>query len=65
MLGKSTANYASSNYDALLIGWASRPVRPNVSINFGTIQYMSSGSASKNILTGATKNWIITDGGQI
>jgi surface protein len=65
MIGKSTADYSSANYDALLIGWASRPVRPNVSINFGSIQYTAAASASRAILRSAPNNWTIADGGQI
>ena len=63
MSGKTTTNY--SFLTNIYNSWATQNVRTGVTINFGTIQYMSSGSASKNILTGATKNWIITDGGQI
>jgi len=65
MAGKTAANYSSANYDALLIGWASRPVRPNVSINFNTIQYTAAASASRAILRSAPNNWTIADGGQI
>jgi hypothetical protein len=63
MSGKTTTNY--SFLTNIYNSWATQNVRTGVTINFGTIKYMSSGSASKNILTGATKNWIITDGGQI
>ena len=62
---KSNLNYSSTNYDALLIGWASRPVKPNVSINFNTIQYTAAASASRAILRSAPNNWTIADGGQI
>lgn len=62
---KSNLNYSATNYDALLIGWASRPVRPNVSINFNTIQYTAAASASRAILRAAPNNWTIADGGQI
>jgi surface protein len=65
MSGKSNADYSSSNYDALLIGWASRPVKPNVSINFNNINYTIAALASRAILTSAPNNWTIVDGGQI
>jgi surface protein len=59
-IGLSTANY-----DALLIGWSSRPVRPNLAINFGTIKYSSAGVSARAILTSAPNNWTIVDGGEI
>jgi surface protein len=59
-IGLSTANY-----DALLIGWASRPVQPNLAINFGTIKYSSAAVAARAILTSAPNNWTIVDGGEI
>jgi surface protein len=65
MSGKSNTNYSSSNYDALLIGWASRPVKPNVSISFNNINYTIAASASRAILVSAPNNWTIVDGGQI
>ena len=55
---------STANYDALLIGWASQSVQPNVDFNAGSSQY-SSGSAemSRIALTSAPNNWTITDGG--
>lgn len=63
MLSKTNLNYSAANYDALLIGWASRPVKPNLSINFGTIKYTAAASAARAILTSAPNNWTIVDGG--
>jgi surface protein len=60
---KTFANYSSVNYNALLIGWASRPVRPNISINFGTIRYTAAASAARAVLTGSPNFWTIIDGG--
>jgi len=57
-IGLSTANY-----DALLIGWASRPVRPNLPINFGIVKYSGAAVAARAILTSAPNNWTIVDGG--
>jgi surface protein len=65
MGGKSNTNYSSSNYDALLIGWASRPVKPNISISFNNINYTIAASASRAKLVSAPNNWTIVDGGQI
>jgi surface protein len=56
-------DFSTANYDALLNGWASRTVKPSVSINFGTIKYTSAASASRAILTGAPNSWTIVDGG--
>jgi surface protein len=63
MAFKTAANYSSANYDAILNGWSSRPVKPSISINFGTIKHTSAGTAGKAILTGAQNNWTIIDGG--
>jgi hypothetical protein len=65
MLGKTDTDYSSTNYDALLNGWASRTVVSARSINFGTIKYSSAASASRSILTSAPNNWTIVDGGQL
>jgi hypothetical protein len=65
MLGKTDADYSSTNYDALLNGWASRPVVSARSINFGTIKYSAAASASRAILTSAPNSWTIVDGGQL
>jgi surface protein len=58
-------SYSVANYTDLLIGWASRPVRPNISIRFSNNKYTSAASASRAILTSAPNNWTIADGGQI
>lgn len=65
MNGKTDADYSSTNYDALLNGWASRPVVSARSINFGTIKYSAAASASRAILTSAPNSWTIVDGGQL
>jgi len=65
MQGKTFEDYSSANYDALLIGWSSRPVQPNLAINFGTIKYSSASIAARAILTSAPNNWTIVDGGLI
>ena len=63
MQGKTSANFSSANYNALLIGWASRPVKPNISINFGTIKYTSAATEARAVLTGSPNFWTIIDGG--
>lgn len=51
------------NYSNTLIGWASRPVKPNISINNAPLKYNSSAIAARAILTSAPNNWTISDGG--
>jgi hypothetical protein len=65
MTNKIFSDYSSTNYDALLNGWILNGVKPNLSINFGTIKYSSAASASRAILTSAPNNWTIVDGGQL
>jgi surface protein len=62
---KTFNDYSVANYDALLNGWASRPVVSGRSINFGTIKYSAAASASRAILTSAPNSWTIVDGGQV
>jgi surface protein len=64
MQQKTTANFSTTNLDAIYNGWSSRPVQPNKSISFGTAKYTSAGLAGRNILTGSPNFWTITDGGQ-
>ena len=54
---------SATNLDAIYNGWSSRPVKPNLSINFGTAKYTSASSAGKAILTTSPNNWTCTDGG--
>ena len=63
MTGKTPATFSATNLDAIYNGWSSRPVKPNVSITFGTAKYTAAGQAGKDILTGAPNNWTIIDGG--
>ena len=63
MLGKTFNDYSTANYDALLIGWATRNVRPNQLLNMGTIKYTSAAVSARNTLTSAPNNWTIIDGG--
>jgi surface protein len=63
MSNKTFANYSAANYNALLIGWASRPVQPNITISFGTIRYTSAASVARAVLTGSPNFWTIIDGG--
>jgi surface protein len=59
----------TTNYDNLLIGWASLPsVQPNVTFDASNSFYSASPSAAataRNILTSPPNNWTITDAGPI
>jgi surface protein len=55
----------STNYDALLNGWASRPVVASRSFHGGTSKYGLGAVASRAVLTGAPNLWTIADGGAI
>jgi surface protein len=63
MANRTFNDYSTANYDALLIGWASRPVKPNLSINFGTIKRTAASTSALAVLTSAPNNWTIVDGG--
>jgi hypothetical protein len=65
MVGKSTANYPASQLDDIFNSWSFWSVQPNVSINFGLIEYTSAGVAGRGILTNLTNNWSISSGPQI
>ena len=62
---KNSSNFSAANYDALLIAWASRPVKPNINIDFAAIKRTTASDAAKTILTSAPNNWTIADGGLI
>lgn len=54
---------ASGNYDALLLGWAARPVlQSGVSFSGGVSQYSGAAAAARQSLID-TYEWVITDGG--
>ena len=64
MQSKTFADFSTTNLNAIYNGWSSLPsLQPSININFNTIKYTAAGSAGKAILTGATYNWTITDGG--
>ena len=61
----NSANYSTANYDNLLLGWSQRTVQSDVTADFGSIQYSSTGRPGRDILTDPPNNWTINDGGQI
>jgi len=54
---------STTNYNSLLISWASQNVKTGVSINFGTSQYTAGSDAATARATLVSKGWTITDGG--
>lgn len=66
MESKTSSDYSTANYDALLNGWSLQTLQPSVTAKFGTIQYtIVVASAARTILTTAPNNWTIIDGGGI
>ena len=59
---------STTNYDALLVGWAAQTVQPDVTFDGGNSFYSafpSAAAVAKNTLTSGPNNWIITDAGPI
>lgn len=63
MAAKTNLNYSASNLDLIYQKWSLLAVKPNLTINFGTIKYTAAGSSGRLVLTSAPNNWTITDGG--
>jgi surface protein len=64
MAGKSADNYDAQYLSNIYEKWSLLTLVPNLSINFGSIKYNTSGAIGKNRLLNAPNNYIITDGGQ-
>lgn len=59
----SNSALSTSNYDSILIGWASLPyLQSGVSFGTGTTKYSSIAVSARNILIN-TYSWTVTDGG--
>lgn len=58
---------STSNYNLTLVSWAHQNVNSGLEVDFGGSQYSAGGAAaaSRNILTSAPNNWIISDGGSV
>ena len=62
----SGVTLSTVNYDALLQGWAAQVVNPGVVFDGGNSTYtIATTQASRDTLTNAPNNWVITDGGGI
>jgi len=58
-----TGGLSTTNYDALLNGWASQSVQSNVPFDAGNSQYSSAGLSARNDTLIGSYGWTITDGG--
>jgi surface protein len=57
---------STTNYNALLNGWAAQPVQQDVIFDAGNSVYtIATAGVAKTTLTTAPNNWIITDGGGV
>ena len=54
---------STANYDALLVGWNSQVLKPNVSFNGGSSKYCSVAAESARAHMISSNSWSITDGG--
>ena len=63
MSSKTNLTFSTANLDAIYIGWASRPVKPNITISFGTAKRTSASTAARGVLISAPNTWVILDGG--
>jgi len=63
MAFKSSTDYSATYLDNIYNKWSLQPVKPNLSISFGTIKYTAAGQAGKDVLDFAPNNWTIIDGG--
>ena len=62
----SNVTLSTTNYNALLIGWAVQPVQQDVIFDGGNSQYtIATAGAARTTLTSAPNIWVITDGGGI
>ena len=62
---KTPSTFSTANLSAIYDGWSSRTVSTGETITFGTAKYNASSQAGRDILTGGTNLWNITDGGGI
>ena len=63
MAFKTNLTFSTANLDAIYMGWSTRPVKPSISITFGTAKRTAASTTGRGVLTGAPNNWVITDGG--
>jgi surface protein len=65
MAGKTFNDYSTANYDATLIGWASRVPQTAIKANFGTIRYTAAATTARDTVLRTQRGWSFSDGGVI
>jgi len=63
MGSKTPTTFSAANLDAIYIGWASRTVKPNINISFGTAKRTAASTTARGVLTASPNLWSISDGG--
>ena len=63
MSTKTNLTFSTTNLDAIYVGWASRPVKPSITISFGSAKRTAASTTARGVLTASPNLWIITDGG--
>jgi uncharacterized protein (TIGR02145 family) len=63
MANKTPLTLSTTNLNGIYNGWASRPVKPNINISFGSAKRTAASTAARLVLTSAPNNWSIADGG--
>ncbi len=56
---------STTNYDAILIGWASQTLQPTVDFHGGNSKYSCGAATTARAVITNNNNWTITDGGSI
>ena len=60
---KTPLTLSTTNLNGIYNVWASRPVKPNINISFGSAKRTAASTAARLVLTNAPNNWSIVDGG--
>ena len=63
MSTKTNLTFSTTNLDAIYVGWASRPVKPSITISFGSAKRTAASTTARGVLTASPNLWVITDGG--
>jgi surface protein len=61
MSGKTSANYSTTNMDALLNGWINNELKPSLATTFGTITRTSASDESRRLMAGTSTTKTVTN----
>jgi surface protein len=64
MLGKTAANYSAQNLASIYNQWSQLTLKPNLTINFNTIDYCDTSEANKQSIV-TNFGWTISDGNAV